>query len=393
MLSVAEALNRILALAPTPQLETVPIFNAAGRVLLHHLTAGRSQPPFAASAMDGYAARAEDLADGAVLDVVGESAAGGSWSGTIGPKQALRIFTGAPVPAGADTIVIQEDVTATDGHITLGTNRDTASYIRRAGGDFAAGQVFVAPKRLNPQHIALLAAMNHAQIPVARRPIVALVPTGNELVNVGDTAGPSQIISSNNLGLQAMIEAAGGRARLLPIAPDTRDGLRATLEQCAGADLIITLGGASVGDHDLVATVGQEAGLALDFYKIAMRPGKPLMAGRLNGTPMLGLPGNPVSSMVCGYVFLLPLLRAMLGLPPIAQTIKLPLAHALPANSTRTHYMRANLRDGLVHVQTRQDSSLLSVLADSDCLAIQPPSDPGMPQGALIEVLSLSTIS
>jgi len=297
------------------------------------------------------------------------------------------------VPNGADTVIIQEDVTSDGTYITLGQNRDTAQYIRPAGDDFLVGQMFGAGRRLNAQHIALLAAMNHAYIPVARRPIVALVPTGNELVNVGEIASASQIISSNNLGLKALIEQAGALVRLLPIAPDTATGLSATLAQCAEADLIVTLGGASVGDHDLVATVGQKAGLKLDFYKIAMRPGKPLMAGRLNGIPMVGLPGNPVSSMVCGYVFLLPLLRAILGLPQAAPLQRLPLAAALPPNGKRTHYMRARIADGLVHIHQRQDSSLLSVLAESDCLAIQPNDDPGMPRGALIEIMPLSTIS
>ena len=390
MISVDEARARILNLAPKPVVETIPLAEAAGRVLLQPLSASRNQPPFAASAMDGYAARKADLADGATLTVVGEAAAGSAWQGQIGAGEALRIFTGAPLPGGADCVIIQEDVQRSGNTITLGPGRDSADHIRPAGADFAKGWEFAAPRRLNPQDIALLAAMNHARLPVARKPVVALLPTGRELVNVGDEPSDAQIISSNNLGLKALIEGAGGRARLLPIAPDTPEGLRACLALCAGADLVVTLGGASVGDHDLVASVGQEAGLALDFYKIAMRPGKPLMAGRLNGIPMLGLPGNPVSSMVCGYVFLLPLLRAMLGLPQAGPGPRYPLAAPLPANGPRSHFMRARLIDGALHIQKRQDSALLSVLAESDILAIQPANGPALAVGDRLETLNLA---
>ncbi|MEX0970908.1 MAG: molybdopterin molybdotransferase MoeA [Paracoccaceae bacterium] len=390
MISVKEARARILKLAPAPVVETVHLTEAAGRVLLKPLAANRDQPPFAASTMDGYAVRQADIADGAVLGVVGEAAAGKVWAGRLQKGEALRIFTGAPVPDGADCVVIQENVQREGNTITLGPDCGKSSNMRPAGADFAKGWVFEAKRRLNPQDIALLAAMNHAHVPVARKPVVALLPTGSELVNVGEVPQDAQIISSNNLGLKALVEAAGARARLLPIAPDTPEGLRACLALCEGADLVITLGGASVGDHDLVASVGQDAGLVLDFYKIAIRPGKPLMAGRLNGIPMLGLPGNPVSSMVCSHVFVLPLLRAMLGLPQAGPGREYPLAAPLPANGARSHYMRAGLVDGALHIRPRQDSGLLSVLAGSDILAIHPANSPALKAGDMLKTLDMT---
>ncbi|MHA3913347.1 molybdopterin molybdotransferase MoeA [Halovulum sp. GXIMD14793] len=389
MIPVAEALERVLALADRMPVETVPLDRTGGRVLAETVTAKRTQPPFAASAMDGYAVRDADAQPGMVLQVVGEAAAGSRHQAVLSPGTAVRIFTGAPVPDGADAILIQEDAIRGGDRITVREGRDTRSYIRPAGADFAQGDPLNAPRRLTSCDIALAAAMNHASLPVRRRPVIALIATGNELVMPGDMPGPDQIVSSNNFGLAAMVEAIGGRARLLPIASDTAESLTAAFDLAMGADLIVTLGGASVGDHDLVQSTGTSMGLALDFYKIAMRPGKPLMAGKLRGTPMLGLPGNPVSAMVCGVLFLRPIIERMLGLPDNDRRQTAPLANDLPANGPRAHYMRARLVEGQAVVAERQDSALLSVLGQADILVIREPHADALKAGHMVDYIPL----
>ncbi len=392
MISVAEALAQVLALIEPTETEDIPLEDATDRALAAPIVARRSQPPFPASAMDGYAVRAEDLS-GEPLRVIGEAAAGRHFAGKVGPDQAVRIFTGAPVPEGADTILIQEDAVRSGDKITPKEGRDTAQYIRPAGGDFVEGAEISAPRRLTPRDIALAAAMNHPHLTVRRRPRIALIPTGDELVHPGQTPGPDQIISSNNYGLAAMITRAGGTPWLLPIAHDTPESLRETFAMAQGADLIVTLGGASVGDHDLVQETAKGEGLDLSFYKIAMRPGKPLMAGRLGRTPMLGLPGNPVSSMVCTTLFIEPAIHAFLGLPMPDRSFTAKLAHAIPANGPRAHYMRARREpNGTVTVFEHQDSSLLSVLAKADTLAIRAPQAPALPKGAKIRCLPLDPL-
>jgi molybdopterin molybdotransferase len=302
----------------------------------------------------------------------------------------VRIFTGAPVPAGADRVVIQEDVTRSGDTITIDDAQDSGSNIRPKGGDFAQGTSIAAPRRLTPTEIALLAAMNIARVPVTRKPVVAIIATGDELVQPGDDPGPDQIIASNSYGLAALVEAEGAIARLLPIARDTVASLEQTFALAHDADLIITIGGASVGDHDLVGMVAETLGMERSFYKVAMRPGKPLMAGRLGNAAMIGLPGNPVSAMVCGHVFLLPVIRKMLGLGARpAPTQSAPLAHDIGANGPRAHYMRAHMTAAGVTIFDRQDSSLLSVLAQANCLALRPPHDPARSAGDSIEVLPL----
>ncbi len=390
MISVAEALERILSLVAFTEEETVPLHAAPGRVLARPLAALRTQPPFAASAMDGYAVRSGDATSGAVLTVVGEAQAGGCHDGVVGLGEAVRIFTGAPVPEGADRVVIQEDVARDGDRITLGDRLDEKTHIRPAGGDFHEGDE-VPLQRITPALVSLLAAMNHAEVPVRRRPVVALIATGDELVVPGESPGPNQIVSSNIYGVAALLEAHGALTRILPIARDTRESLEQSLELAEGADLIVTLGGASVGDHDLVAEVAGTRGLALDFYKVRMRPGKPLMAGRLGDAAMVGLPGNPVSAFVCAHLFLRPAIDTALGLPagPLPRRA-LPLAHDLAANGNREHYMRAHLRDdGTVEVATRQDSSLLTVLAAADVLAVRPPDDPPRNAGDPVEIVTL----
>jgi molybdopterin molybdotransferase len=326
--------------------------------------------------------------------VIGEAGAGHSCPGRVGEGEAVRIFTGAPVPEGADRVVIQEDVTREGDIVTLGDRLDSGTNIRPRGGDFSAGDRVTAPRRLRPADLALLAAMNLAELPVTRRPVVALIATGDELVMPGEDPGPDQIIASNTFALKAMAEAEGAEVRLLPIARDTEAELRLVLGLAQGADLVVTIGGASVGDHDLVGKVAGEMGLDRAFYKIAMRPGKPLMAGRLGGAAMLGLPGNPVSSIVCAHLFMLPMLRAMLGLGAApAETRRAVLAEDVPANGPRTHYMRARLSPGpglpAIAPFGRQDSSLLGILTEADALLVRPLGDGPRAAGAEVEYLPL----
>ncbi len=380
MISVDEALSRLFAIASRLPRETIPLRQAAGRVLVEPVIAGRDQPPFAASAMDGYAIREYDHRPGAKLTVIGEAAAGRGFAGVVGPGDAVRIFTGAPVPGGTERVVLQEDVTREGDVIVLGDRLEHGQNIRPAGQDFRTGNRIDAPRRLSPADLALIAAMNVANVTVTRRPVVALIATGNELVMPGETPGPDQIIASNSFALAALAEAAGAEVRMLPIARDTEASLRYTLDLARDADLIVTIGGASVGDHDLVGKVTESMGMERSFYKIAMRPGKPLMAGRLGPSVLLGLPGNPVSSVVCGHIFMLPLLRVLQGLPNASPTTRRGvLATPVEANGPRAHYMRTKVehRNGAVYLHPfdRQDSALLSVLADADGLLIRPVGD------------------
>ncbi|MEM6635265.1 MAG: gephyrin-like molybdotransferase Glp [Pseudomonadota bacterium] len=390
MISVAEALDHLFQLCAPLELETVPLAAAAGRVLGEDVVATRDQPPFAASAMDGYAVRGAEARPGTSFQVVGTAAAGHQWHGTLSPGAAVRIFTGAPVPEGADRIIIQEDVVRDGDTITLGDALDTGAHLRPAGGDFKAGRRLSAPCRLSPSHLALLAAMNAGRVRVVRQPVVALLATGDELVQPGEAPGTDQIIASNTYGLQAMLQAAGCVVRMLPIARDTHASLSAALRLAEGADLLVTVGGASVGDHDLVASAATAAGLERSFYKIAMRPGKPLMAGRMGPMAMVGLPGNPVSALVCGEIFLKPMVDVFLGLPAAPRARRAAhLAAPLGPNGPREHYMRAQRTEQGVTAYDRQDSSLLSVLADADCLIVRPANDPDRPAGSEIDIIPL----
>lgn len=391
MITVEAAQDLCLGLVtPTDSLETVPLTDSAGRVLRAPVRAWRAQPPFPSSAMDGYALGGGAAGPGAQFDVVGESAAGHGWAGRLQPGQALRIFTGAPVPEGADRIVIQEDTTRTAQRITLTAAVAPGANIRPLGVDFAADFALAAPRPLSPADLALLAAMNAPRLTVARRPRVALLATGDELVSPGDTPGPDQIIASNTYALKAMVDQAGGEGVILPIAPDREDDLRVAMASLAQADLAVTIGGASVGDHDLVGRVGASLGLDRAFHKIAMRPGKPLIAGRFGTVPYLGLPGNPVSAIVTGHLFLVPMVRRWLGLE---QVLPRPIRATLGADTgptgPRTHYMRARLDDGIVTPFADQDSSLLSVLAAANALLVRPLGDGPRKAGETVPVLLL----
>ena len=384
MITVDEALGHILDLADPAATERIPLKHASGRVLAEPIVAQRDQPPFRASVMDGYAV----AGDAPTYRIVGEAAAGHRFEGTLSQGDCVRIFTGAPLPDGSDRVVIQEDVDVDGNTIHLKTNADSQLYIREIGKDFKVGSRIDPPCRLTPALLSLAASMNVPQVTVFRRPRVALIATGDELVMPGETPSPDQIITSNTFGLAAIIEDEGGKARMPPIARDNIASLEAAFDLARGADLIVTIGGASVGDHDLVASVGQNLGLDRAFYKIAMRPGKPLMAGRIGSVPMVGLPGNPVSSMVCGHIFLRPMLRAMQGLPhapPIEHTAT--LTAPVGANGPRQHYMRAHRDGDRIEVAERQDSSLLSVLAQANALVVRPPQDPARDAGATVRFI------
>ncbi|WP_340263893.1 gephyrin-like molybdotransferase Glp [Sulfitobacter pontiacus] len=390
MISVSDALSHLFDLVTATEVEAVPLRQAAGRVLARDGVATRTQPPFAASSMDGYALRQTEVEPDAMFKVIGEAAAGHRFDGVVKAGQAVRIFTGAPVPEGADFVVIQEDTTRRGDLIMLGHDIGPKTNIRPAGGDFHAGDTMDAPRLLRPADIALLASMNVAMVPVYAKPRVAIIATGDELVQPGEVPNPDQIIASNTYGLAALLEQHGAQCRMIPIARDTVPSLTQAFIMAQDADLIITIGGASVGDHDLVAPVAAQMGMEQSFYKVAMRPGKPLMAGRLRDVPMIGLPGNPVSAMVCGTVFVVPVLRKMLGLPAApAARVDLPLGVDLPANGPREHYMRAMVRDGAVLPEDNQDSSLLGILSRADVLMVRPPHDGPRAAGEIIGCIPL----
>ena len=397
LLSVEEALRRILDGVVPTEAEPVAIEQAHNRVLAEPLRARVTQPPFNASAMDGYAVRAADMARlPTTLTVIGEAAAGHPFSGSVGQGQAVRIFTGAPVPEGADAIVIQENTDRDGAKVAVREGTVETGHIRTKGFDFREGDTLLAAgRRLGPREISLAAAMGHGQVAVRRRPTVAILSTGDELVPPGSRLGPGQITASNHLGVAALAQSAGAAPQQLGIVRDTRADLDAHFARAHGADVIVTSGGASVGDHDLVGPVLQERGMTLDFWKIAMRPGKPLMFGRLGQSRVLGLPGNPVSSLICARLFLLPLIRALLGQPADAEIpAQARLSVALEANGPRAHYMRAVSSPGpdgltLVAPVRSQDSSLLVPLAEADCLLIRAPGAPAAPAGALVSILPL----
>lgn len=390
MISVTEALEAVLALGAPVDVEEVPLAEADGRVLGCDVFASRDQPPFAASAMDGYAIASVDTQASAQFRVIGEAPAGHRFNGSVGAGETVRIFTGAPLPDGSERVIIQEDVTRNGDMITLNGNLDEGLHIRPSGADFRKGDPLRAPRRLTPADIALLASMNIARVPVRRRPVVAIIATGDELVSPGETPRDDQIIASNSLGLAAMVRRAGADARVLPIAKDTPASLSTALSLAHGADLLVTIGGASVGDHDIVAKVAESQGLERQFYKVAMRPGKPLMAGKIGKMAMIGLPGNPVSSMVCGEIFILPLLNRFLGLAagPRPRATRY-LIDAIEANGPREHYMRARVEGDNVQVFKRQDSALLTVLAEANALVVRPPNDPARCKGDVVEAILL----
>ncbi|WP_170359078.1 molybdopterin molybdotransferase MoeA [Ruegeria arenilitoris] len=390
MITVEEARQLLFGLVATMPEEQIALADAAGRVLMRDVKAERDQPPFAASSMDGYALKSAEVERHAMFKVIGEAAAGQRFTGKVGPGQAVRIFTGAPVPDGADFVVIQEDTDLRGDLLTITEDPGQKTNIRPAGVDFTIGDVVSAPRVLSPEDLALLAATNVPTVSVATKPQIALIATGNELVMPGETPGPDQIIASNSFGIKALLEKAGAHVRMLPVAQDTLSSLETAFGLAEGSDLVVTIGGASVGDYDLVAEASHRLGLEQSFYKVLMRPGKPLMAGRLGDATMIGLPGNPVSAMVCGYLFLVPLVKKMLGIQTVDPTLhQAILSEALPPNGPREHYMRARLESNGIRAFEDQDSSLLSVLARSNALLMRPPNDPARAAGETVSYLPI----
>ncbi|MEM9969693.1 MAG: gephyrin-like molybdotransferase Glp [Pseudomonadota bacterium] len=390
MISVTEALNALFSRLAPLSVEAVSLTEANGRVLAAPITATRAQPPFAASVMDGYAIAAEKVVTGQSFRIVGEAAAGNAFQGSVRDGEAVRIFTGAPVPSGARRVIIQEDVDRTDAEILVRPNATEKFYIRVLGADFNVGDQIDAPVRLTPRHVSLIAAMNVASVPVTRRPTVAIISTGNELVAPGEAPRNDQIIASNALGIAALVEDAGATARVLPIARDNEDSLNATIDLAQDSDLILTIGGASVGDHDIVAPVFERRGMERAFHRVAVRPGKPLMAGSLGTSLVIGLPGNPVSSLICAHVFVVPTIDRLLGLPPAPRGRRQArLTAPLEPNGPREHYMRARLSNGGVAAFPSQDSAILTVLADANALIMRPPNDPARDTGDTVEILDL----
>jgi molybdopterin molybdotransferase len=382
LISVAEALEHVLAHASPLPPDEVPLTAADGCVLAYDLKALRTQPPADVSAMDGYAVRAADVANAPVrLTVIGEVPAGRPFNGGVGAGQAARIFTGGFVPAGADTVVIQE-VTKRDGdNVEVQKPSSKGRNVRPQGLDFRAGEVlFNKGHRLTARDLALAAGMNHPLLPVYRRPKIALFATGDELVAPGTAPGPGQIVYSNGFALAALARAEGAAVTDLGLVHDTMAATRTAIADARDvpADILVTTGGASVGDYDLVHKAFAKEGMDLSFWKVAMRPGRPLMHGRLGDMHVLGLPGNPVSSYVCAFLFLVPLIRRMSGRTDLAQPVETAaLGCDLPENDERADYLRARLTsgaDGLVATPfPTQDSSMMVPLAQAGCLVIREP--------------------
>ncbi len=412
LIAVEEALIRVLASVERPvAVEAVPLSACAGRTLADDIAALRDQPPFPASAMDGYAVRSADISEvPATLRVIGTSAAGQRFPGTVGALEAVRIFTGAPLPDGADSVVLQEDAERRDDQVLIKELPPQKRHVREAGLDFRSGEVLLqSGLRLDSRHIALAAAMGHGTLPVRRRPRVAILATGDELVRAGEPVGPDQITASSLPATAVIVEKAGAEAIDLGIARDTMESLdeRVLAARSAGADILVTLGGASVGEHDLVQKALARQGMELGFWRVALRPGKPLMHGRLGSMLLLGLPGNPVSSLVCTLLFLVPAIRALLGDADAGgdPTEAAILGADLPANGTRQDYMRASLaleefEIGLTQRSERlplpvatphlmQDSSMLSILERSDALLVRPPHAPAAQAGEPCRIIRL----
>ncbi|MFN3673680.1 MAG: gephyrin-like molybdotransferase Glp [Bosea sp. (in: a-proteobacteria)] len=383
---------------PTPP-ETLPLAQCAGRTLAGELSALRTQPPFANSAMDGYAVRAEDMQPAKQLRVVGESAAGRAYLGRVASGEAVRIFTGAPLPEGADTVLMQEHADGVgQALITVREPAAKGRFVRPAGLDFREGEALLPAGRiLDSAALGLAAAAGHPMLEVRRKPLVAILATGDELVLPGESAGPDQIVASNSFSLAAIVLAAGGSVLDLGIARDNHPDLAAKIEQAvaARADVLVTLGGASVGAHDLVQDALKAKGMALGFWKIAMRPGKPMMMGRLGPMVAVGLPGNPVSSIVCGHLFVAPLIEALLGQadPDRDRSEPAILVKDMPANDEREDYLRSDLAlepgGWRVTPFDKQDSSMLGLLARARALCIRPPHAEPAKQGDPCRIIRL----
>jgi len=399
LMPVAEALARVLADARPLPAEAARLIEAHGRVLAENIQALRTQPPADVSAMDGYAVRAADVATApARLKLIGEVAAGHPFAGTVGAGETARIFTGGVLPPGADTVVIQENTSRAADTVVVTATAPAGKNVRRAGLDFTKGDTLLARgRRLTDRDLALAAAANHPSVPVHRRPKLAVLATGDELVLPGSAPGPGEIVYSNGYALSALALAEGCDVMDLGIVPDRLAETAAAVRRAAdgGADILVTSGGASVGDYDLVQPALAAEGLALSFWKVALRPGRPMMHGRLGDMHVLGLPGNPVSAYVCAVLFLVPLIRRLAGRSDVEPAPESAvLGSALAANDERTDYLRASLAygpDGPVATPFPvQDSSMLVPLAKADCLVLREPFAPQAPAGSRCSILKLA---
>ncbi|TZG26139.1 molybdopterin molybdotransferase MoeA [Sphingomonas montanisoli] len=393
LLPVAEAQARMLALAAVCTVESVSLIDAVGRYAAEDVRARRTQPALPLSAMDGYAIRFAERPG--PWTVIGESAAGGGLDRALGTGEAARIFTGAPVPQGADAILIQEEASRDGDRLTMSGEgpKAIAEFIRPVGGDFAEGETLIAAGALfNPAAIALAASGGHATLPVRRRPRVAILSTGDELVPPGEPTPGSLLPASNGPMLAGLLAPLACSVTDHGIVRDDLGAIGAAFATAAGnSDIIVTTGGASVGDHDLVLPALQAAGATIDFWKVAMKPGKPVMIARLGDAIVLGLPGNPVSAFVTATLFLKPLIAHLLGSnSPLPRCVTGILAAGLPATGVRAEYPRARLADGLVHPLMGQDSAGLSALAAADHLVVRPPHAPPALVGDAVELLSLA---
>jgi molybdopterin molybdotransferase len=394
MISIEEAGARILAAFAAVGAETVALAAASGRVTAAPVIARTTQPPADVSAMDGYAVRAEDARDGATLRLIGSAPAGHPFTGRLGAGETVRIFTGSVLPAGADAVLLQEDASTDGAIVQVGESVHRGRHVRRMGQDFAAGETLIAAgRRLSPRAIGLAAAANHPWLLVHRRPRVAVLATGDEIALPGDPIPAGGIVSSNAHALAALITALGGAPSVLPIAADDPEAIGRAADAARGFDLLLTTGGASVGAHDLVQEGLARRGLAVDFWKIAMRPGKPLMFGRLGAMPVLGLPGNPVAAFVCALLFVRPAVLRLAGLPvtPLPTTTAVT-ATPLAANDRRFDFLRARLAEDaagepVAEAFAVQDSAMQAALAHADALILRPPHAPALAAGAKIEIV------
>jgi molybdopterin molybdotransferase len=401
MISVDDAIDRIFAQLDAPKSESVPLVRAHKRVLAEPLLATHSQPPFDASAMDGYAVRAAEVVPGRPLKLAGTSQAGARFVGMMEHGQCVRIFTGAPLPIGADAVIMQEEASAAGNQISFAVKPAPGQSVRRQGNDFLRGQELLpAGVTLTPAMLNLAASANHPDLTVTRRPKIAILATGDELVPPGGVPGPDQIIASNSFGLIPLLSPYAERIVDLGIIPDDKKALETALLGAFdyGIDLLVTTGGASVGERDYVQEVLLDLGVTLDFWKLNMRPGKPMMFGTRANTLVFGLPGNPVSAMVTAIVMLRPALRQMTGhADPFWPQIGVPLTAPLPPNGPRRHFVRGTLsRNEIGFLQvtpiSETDSSHSSSLAQADALIVQPEDDSGQKAGEIVEVIPLAML-
>ena len=390
MISVDEAIKSILSDLPTTSTETISIFNAVGRVLAEKVISKINQPPFSSSAMDGYAIPDKMPQVGSNYKVIGEVSAGTTFNKSIGEDETVRIFTGAPIPKGTEKVIIQENIKRSGETVKIISNDNSNNYIRPQGCDYQSGTSIEPNSILDAPTLALIASMNISDVTVYKKPTVAIITTGNELIMPGEKLKKGKIVSSNSIGVSASLMLNGANTKILPIAKDDPESLKYIINISLASDFIVTIGGASVGEYDIVKDVLLELGLKIKFSKVSMRPGKPLFSGKLGSSTVIGLPGNPVSALICTEIFIIPAIKKFLKLNETNYHNRFAeLSHNLPKNGPRTHYMRAKLDEdsNVVKVDANQDSSLLSILAKSNALVIREPNAKEIQKGKLIPIM------